>query len=198
LLSQNAGNHSANQPPAGTADSGTLRVLVETACVDWQADLMAFLLGVLRDRHQAEDAFQKMVIRAIEAADSAHRETLRGWLFRIALNEARQIQREDRRNTAHVEQYAKQQTAGRIQAADARLLVEVGLLSEEILQSIRQSLVRLPAEQQEVIRRRMFEGLTFAEIAAQMNQPLGTVLTWMRRGLQRLREDSGLRSLVDD
>ncbi len=198
MLSQNAEKHSANEASESGGDSRTPRLLVEAACVDWQADLMVFLLGVLRDRHQAEDAFQKMVVRAIEAAESAHPETLRGWLFRIALNEARQIQREQRRNRSHVERFAEQKTVDRIQAVDADLLVEVGLLSEELVQSIQRSLIRLPAEQQEVIRRRMYEGLTFAEIAAQMNQPLGTVLTWMRRGLQRLREDSGLRSFLDD
>jgi RNA polymerase sigma factor (sigma-70 family) len=197
-LSQNAGNHSANGAPASDGDSRTPKLVVEGACVEWQADLMSFLLGVLRDRHQAEDAFQKMVVRAIEAADSAHPETLRGWLFRIALNEARQIQRENRRNVAQVERFAEEQTTNRIQVVNAQLLADVGLLSEELVHSIQRSLVRLPAEQQEVIRRRMYEGLTFAEIAAQMNQPLGTVLTWMRRGLQRLREDSGLRSLLDD
>lgn len=198
MLSQNAEKHSANETPGCPRESGPSRLLVEVACVEWQADLMVFLRGVLRNRHLAEDAFQKMVIRALEAADSVHPETLRGWLFQIALNEARKIQREDRRNTVHVERLAEQQTHDRTDRSDADWLVEVGLLSEEIVQSIRRSLLRLPPEQQEVIRRRMYEGLTFAEIAAQMNQPLGSVLTWMRRGLQRLREDSGLRSLLDD
>ena len=60
------------------------------------------------------------------------------------------------------------------------------------------SIVRLPPEYQEVVRRRMYDDQTFAEIAEQMKQPLGTVLTWMRRSLLRLKEDSQLRTFVDD
>ena len=193
MLSQNAEKHSANETQSGDGDCRTPRLIVEGACVQWQADLKAFLLGILRDRHLADDAFQKMVVKAIEAAESAHQETLRGWLFRIALNEARLIQRENRRDAVHRERLAGQQ-----RTEDAQWLVDVGLISEELVQAIRKSLVRLPFEQQEVIRRRIYEGLTFAEIATQMNQPLGTVLTWMRRGLQRLKEDAGLRSLMDE
>lgn len=198
MLSQNAGKHSANEAQSGDGDGRTPRLIVEGACVQWQADLKTFLLGVLRDRDLAEDAFQKMAIKAIESAESVRQETLRGWLFRIALNEARQIQRQNRRDAVYRERMAGQQTPGRLEPMDAELLVDVGLLSDELVQSIRRSLVRLPPEQQDVIRRRIYEGLTFAEIATQMNQPLGTVLTWMRRGLQRLKEDSGLRSLLDE
>ncbi len=68
----------------------------------------------------------------------------------------------------------------------------------EAVKLIQQSLIRLPQEQQEVIRRRIYGGQTFAVIAEQMHLPLGTVLTWMRRGLLRLREDSQLRAFVDE
>lgn len=196
MLSQNAGKHSASGNQSG--DGRVPRLIVEDACVQWEAHLKAFLLGVLRDRHLAEDAFQKMVVKAIESAEAARLETLRGWLFRIALNEARQIQRENRRDAFHLARLASEPTVDRLQAVDAGLLVDVGLLTDEVVQSVLRSLVRLPAEQQEVIRRRVYEGLTFAEIATQMNQPLGTVLTWMRRGMQRLKEDTGLRSLLDE
>jgi RNA polymerase sigma-70 factor (ECF subfamily) len=32
-----------------------------------------------------------------------------------------------------------------------------------------------------------FDGLSHSELAAQMQQPLGTVKTWVRRGLERLK-----------
>ena len=53
-----------------------MRSMVEGSCVQWEADLKVFLLGVLKNRDLAEDAFQKMVIRAIESAQTARPATL--------------------------------------------------------------------------------------------------------------------------
>ena len=192
-LSQDAEHNSAHATPLGDSYGHDARTLVEEACVQWQVDLTAFLLGVLKSRHLAEDAFQMMVIKAIEAAESARPETLRGWLFRIALNEARQLQRERQRDALHQERIAE-----RFSSHDISLVVESGLLRVDVVSAIRISLQKLPVEQQDVIRRRIYEDQTFAEIAAQMKQPLGTVLTWMRRGLLKLKADVGLQSLVDD
>ncbi len=201
MLSQNAEKHSREQAPPGGKENHASRVDVEQACVRWEVDLKLFLLSVLRDSHLVEDAFQKMVLKAIEAAESAHTETLRGWLFRIALNEARLIQRERRRDELYREKLAEQisvEQPGRLEGLESKLVVEFGVLNEEMVHSIRLSMKRLPSEQQDVIRRRIYDGQTFAVIAEQMELPLGTVLTWMRRGLQRLREDSNLKALWDE
>ena len=77
-------------------------------------------------------------------------------------------------------------------------MAESGLLNDDLVQVVQKSLKELPVEQQNVIRRRIYYGQTFSEIAEEMNLPLGTVLTWMRRGLLKLKEDAGLKSLVSD
>jgi DNA-directed RNA polymerase specialized sigma24 family protein len=41
-------------------------------------------------------------------------------------------------------------------------------------------------------------GLSFAEIASQLERPVGTVLTWMHRGIQRLREHPLLKTHWSD
>ncbi len=200
-MSQNEGKYSASGQDMNPAEFGAAREMVEQACVQWESDLKVFLCGVLRDRQFVEDVFQKSVIKAIEAADSARRETLRGWLFRIALNEARQVGRERRRDAACREKLVEKlsvEQPERLSAVDARWMADFGLLSEEVILAIRRSIEKLSAEQQDVIRRRIYEGQTFAEIAEQMKQPLGTVLTWMRRGLQRMKDDSQLKALWDE
>jgi RNA polymerase sigma-70 factor (ECF subfamily) len=53
---------------------------------------------------------------------------------------------------------------------------------------VRGALARLTPNQQEVIELAFFEGLTQSEIAARVGQPLGTVKTRMRLGLEKLRE----------
>jgi RNA polymerase sigma-70 factor, ECF subfamily len=46
----------------------------------------------------------------------------------------------------------------------------------------------LPPEQREVIELAFFSGLTHAELATQLNQPLGTVKTRVRQGMIKIRE----------
>lgn len=176
------------------------REMIEEACVRWEVDLKTFLAGVLHDRHLAEDAFQKTVVRAIETDRAGRQDTLRGWLFQVALNEARQIRREIRREAGQRQKLVDlnvglqgEQHSGRV--SDLKWMVEAVLLSDDLAVAVRRSLAKLPTDQQEVVRRRIYEGQGFAEIAADMKLPLGTVLTWMRRALMRLKEDTGLREL---
>jgi len=174
--------------------------MVERACVQWERDLKVFLLGVLRDSHLAEDVFQKTVIQAIGSSEFVRQESLKGWLFAIALNEARQSQREKLRDAKQREKLAEQlavEQPQRLTGVDVRWMTERGLVNPDVVDVLRVSVARLPKEMQQVIRQRIYEGRTFAEIAAEMDLPLGTVLTWMRRGLQKLREDSRLRDSWD-
>ncbi len=55
-------------------------------------------------------------------------------------------------------------------------------------QAVQAALAQIPAEQRLVIELAFFGGLTHQEIAARCGQPLGTVKTRMRLGMQKLRE----------
>jgi RNA polymerase sigma-70 factor (ECF subfamily) len=61
-------------------------------------------------------------------------------------------------------------------------------LSEEELTSVRASLKSLPADQRQAIEMAFFGGLTHAEIAGALHEPLGTVKARIRRGMLKLRE----------
>ncbi|MGH2322773.1 sigma factor-like helix-turn-helix DNA-binding protein, partial [Enterococcus faecalis] len=47
---------------------------------------------------------------------------------------------------------------------------------------------RLQDVQRDTIRAAFFGGFTYAELAQQRDVPLGTVKSWIRRGLGRLRD----------
>jgi len=60
---------------------------------------------------------------------------------------------------------------------------------------VRKSLAELPPPQRRVIELAYFGGLSQSEIAAQLSQPLGTVKTRMRAGMDKLRQ--ALRPLLE-
>ena len=55
-------------------------------------------------------------------------------------------------------------------------------------QSVRDCVQTLEGGQKQAIALAFFQGLTHAELARQLGQPLGTVKSWVRRGLDRLKQ----------
>jgi RNA polymerase sigma-70 factor (ECF subfamily) len=53
--------------------------------------------------------------------------------------------------------------------------------------AIENCLARLDAKQRQAIMLAFYDGLTHSELAAHLREPLGTVKTWIRRGLDRLK-----------
>lgn len=179
-------------PDAITDLSPSQREMVENSCIQNQAVIKSFLRGILRREELVEEAFQRTVLKAIQAVDSVALKNVRGWLFRIALNEARQILRQSRRQEVW---------AGEVRESAAmynreQRPAEQGLLNSEAADTVRKAIQDLSPEAQEVLFKRLFEEKSFADIAAELNAPLGSVLTWMRRGLMKLREDSRIRELL--
>jgi len=62
------------------------------------------------------------------------------------------------------------------------------LESAEIRHKISDTIKRLPEDQQEVLAMAYFKGYTHRQIAEALNEPLGTIKTRIRLGLQKLRE----------
>jgi RNA polymerase sigma factor (sigma-70 family) len=172
-----------------------IRRLVERACVDNERDLRAFLNGVLHNSQLTEDAFQQTVVKAIESSSAVDSTKIRGWLFRIALNVARDAKRNvgrEERSQRAVHELTLARTTDNIHDAVAHLI------TKEEQHLLQQALNRLKPDHREVVIRRIQQDQTFVEIAEELNRPLGTILTWMRRALSELREMNIVRSLSDD
>jgi RNA polymerase sigma-70 factor (ECF subfamily) len=153
---------------------------LETIFERYETPLFQFLVGILRDHHQAEDALQETFVRALERLDHVDPDHLRGWLFTVAYHQAMLTRRRQKARMTSVDKHngaVKDPTpAPWLQAAeldDARRLREL--------------LEQLPAQQREVIRQRIYEGKRFREIAAELHCPLNTALARMHEGLKRLR-----------
>ena len=55
---------------------------------EYGAELRRFVLGVVRDHDVAGDVLQGTFARAVERGHTARTETIKGWLFQVALREA--------------------------------------------------------------------------------------------------------------
>jgi RNA polymerase sigma-70 factor (ECF subfamily) len=62
------------------------------------------------------------------------------------------------------------------------------LLAGADRRSVRQCVDTLDGNQKQAIALAFYQGLSHAELAAQLRQPLGTIKAWVRRGLDRLRQ----------
>jgi len=153
---------------------------------EYEHDLRLFLTGVLRDADLAQDALQTVFQKALEQGHTVRQETIRGWLFQVAFREALQIRR---RNSAlkRVETRWLKQTIEQ-SATDAKDAGLQALITREDLQKVQDALRQLPHDQQFVVRARLEKEQTFAMIAAELQVPLGTVLTRMRLALEKIRK----------
>jgi RNA polymerase sigma-70 factor (ECF subfamily) len=148
--------------------------------VRYEAPLYQFLVGMLKNHHQAEDALQETFVRALSRLDGVDPEHLRGWLFTVAYHQAMLAKRRDRSRVADA--LAEPAVVPDREAGP----MEQAALADDAVR-LRRLLDQLPAVQQEVIRRRVYDGQRFRDIAIEMNCPLNTALARMHEGVKRLR-----------
>jgi len=133
-----------------------------------------------RNDSEAEDVVQDACVRAMRFFSSLRDGDVRAWLFTIVRNTW--YSRVSRR--AGAIEGVPVDDAG--EAADGALDPEARLLQGQTVARVRAALERLPADFREVIVLRELEGLTYKEIAAVVRVPIGTVMSRLSRGRERL------------
>jgi RNA polymerase sigma-70 factor (ECF subfamily) len=161
-------------------DAAALRELYEQS----GSQLMAVLLRILRTRAAAEDALQDVFIRIWQQAGQY--EEFKGralsWMVSIARNRAIDMLRAARPMV--VLEAAELAGAEQLQVEGAASSAEFG--STQV--ALQRCLALLAHSQRQCVQLAYQHGLTQEQIALSEQQPLGTVKTWIRRGLQSLRE----------
>jgi RNA polymerase sigma-70 factor (ECF subfamily) len=139
---------------------------------------------VLRDPAAAEDVLQEVFWQVWrEAAQyDARRGSPEAWLIMRAKTRAidrlRSIRRREKTFVAPVDEALARR--------DDPVAPNPGVAAEE-RGLVQTALGQLPPAQRRVIELAFFDGLTQTEIAARLGEPLGTVKTRARLGLERLR-----------
>jgi RNA polymerase sigma-70 factor (ECF subfamily) len=148
-------------------------------------------LRVVGDVQVAEDVTQEVYLRLWNRPDlfDAGRGRFITWLLSVARNKAI----DERRSRGRRFRHENPPGAGSIGsddmpavAAAAEDPVDSALLSDDRI-VIQRALALLPADQRVAIQLAYFGGYTQQEIADGLKQPLGTIKTRIRLGLQKLR-----------
>jgi RNA polymerase sigma-70 factor (ECF subfamily) len=142
---------------------------------------------VVGDAALAEDAVQDVFLRLWRRPDSytIDRGRFLTWLLSVARNRAIDERRSRGRRQRH-------EAFPATESADDKFIYEgddpalAAVLADE-RESIRDALSLLPSEQRQAIELAYFGGFTQQEIATQLGQPLGTIKTRIRLGMQKLR-----------
>jgi RNA polymerase sigma-70 factor (ECF subfamily) len=165
----------------------------EVACAELVADhqrmVVQLALNLLGDRDEALDLSQEVFLQVFRTINRFRgQSSLRTWIYRIAVNQARNRHRFWRRRHR-----ADQVSLDAHLAAHGDFLSEPGATPEslfvqkELAARLQHALDNLPFDQRTAIVLREIDGLSYEEIAFSLGVAVGTVKSRLTRARQALR-----------
>lgn len=134
-----------------------------------------------RNDTQAEDVVQDACVRAMRYFSTLRDGDARAWLFAIVRNTWY-----SRLSRAATVMESTPLDDARDERPDEALGPEALLLQQHAVARVRAALEQLPTDFREVIVLRELEGMSYKEIAAVVQVPLGTVMSRLARARERL------------
>lgn len=163
----------------------------------YQHRIFALIGRYVRDQDEVMDVAQEAFVKAWRAlprfrGDSA----FYTWLYRIAVNTAKNhlVAMGRRPPGSDIDAVEAEQYAGADGLRDIGT-PEANLLSQELEAVIRTAIDNLPQELKTAVTLREFEGLSYEDIAAVMECPVGTVRSRIFRAREAIEE--AIRPLLD-
>lgn len=149
--------------------------------------IYSLAIRILGDERDAEEVLQDVLERAWRHAPSFDRQRGRvaTWLLSMTHHVAIDVLRKRQRRPQAADSETAEK-AGRLLADPAPDAADQALHNEQA-ELIRAALRELPEAQKKAIELAYFKELSHLEIAALLGDPLGTVKTRIRRGMERLK-----------
>lgn len=146
--------------------------------------LLGVALRILRNRAAAEDVLQEAFLQIWKSAGTYQPAlgSARGWIFTVvrnrALNEARRARRQVELEEGGLERLLDTAQLSEVHG-DTRLHADA--------ESLERCLQALDESKRQCIVHAFVDGFTHAQIADRLATPVGTVKSWIRRGLTALK-----------
>lgn len=165
-------------PRIAAGDRAALRQLYDAT----SAKLFGVCLRILSDRDESEDVLQEVYLTIWRRADRFEpgRAGVMTWISTIARNRAI-----DRLRARGPMAYAE--PVEDLEIDDGSIPADALLMTAEASGALTRCMSELDERTEKVIRTAFFEGVTYEALAQRMNAPLGTVKSWIRRGLLKLK-----------
>ena len=167
----------------------------ETACAELVAEhqrmVVQLAVNLLGDREEALDLSQEVFLRVFRTiARFRGQSSLRTWIYRIAINQARNRHRFWRRRHRADQVSLDQHMAAHgefVSAGEAR--PDRMLAQKELAERLQSALDHLPFDQRTAIVLREIDGLSYDEIAYSLGVAVGTVKSRLTRARHALRQE---------
>jgi RNA polymerase sigma-70 factor (ECF subfamily) len=145
--------------------------------------MIAVAQRIVRRRDLAEEVVQDAFIQIWRKADSYNAEigSARSWIYTIVRNRSLNLIRDGAR-----EDLVDAETLDRVRDQDSEITDAFERLSKS--SALRRCLETLEPEKRKSLLLSYVAGYSHGEIAAHLRVPLGTVKSWVRRGLLALRD----------
>jgi RNA polymerase sigma-70 factor (ECF subfamily) len=167
---------------AALQDAAAFRSLYDLAV----PKLLGIASRIVRRRDLAEEVVQDVFVKIWTGTARFDRTLGSGLAYLAALTRNRALDQVRRKTEVSAEERPEMQDL-----SDNLPTPEAVAEDRSELRAVLACLQRLPAGQRQAIAAAYLDGATGAEIAARLAVPLGTVKTWLSRGLAALRECMG-------
>ncbi|OHB55810.1 MAG: hypothetical protein A2173_10145 [Planctomycetes bacterium RBG_13_44_8b] len=144
----------------------------------YSSRLFGYFYRLTGSRDDANELLSELFLKIVEKIGACRPETFDAWLFKMASNLFTDYIRSKKRRQKmldHMAEHLQDQT-------------QPDQNSSDLADRLTEQLQRLDAETAEIIVMRYYSGLSFEELAKIRNEPIGTCLSKVHRGLKKLRQ----------
>ncbi len=157
-----------------------------------QRGLLRMSLRFLKDISHAEDVVQESFIKAFQKINSFEgRASFKSWLYQITVNTARNKLRENKHDTTDLDDVQ----------VGVRAVAESSLVQVAVAEMLQAEVNKLPFKQKTALVLRVYEDLSFNEIAEIMDCPYDTAKANYRHAVIKLKQvfqgQKDLQNFVD-